>query len=211
MDHFWQRKKFKRSLLVILAVVFLCAVLALLFHPFRRDIRITTQTALAHVYSTPSTPFPIISTSQLTTTQQKIVTLARQEYAKKPVSFDANVLKYTDGNKEPWCADFASWIFREAGQPFNNPNSGSWRIPGVYTLEDYFQEKHRWQPAGNYRPQSGDVAIYSKGSGHTNIVLTVEGDTMTTIGGNENGHLRIDTLKYTAGTEGLLGFGTLTL
>lgn len=200
--------RFKKPLLVLLAVALLFGV-ACLFHPFRRNVRIAAQTAIAHIHQAPTAPFPNISTAGLTPLQQRIVTLARQEYAKKPVSYDAAVLTYTQGVSEPWCADFASWIFKQAGQPFSNPNSGSWRIPGVYTLQDYFQTSRRYVQAGSYVPKTGDVAIYHAGEGHTNIVLSVHGGQMTTIGGNEGGHIVIRTHPYAKGTEGLDGFGVL--
>ena len=53
------------------------------------------------------------------------------------------------------------------------------------------------------------MAIYHIGEGHTNIVLSVHGDEMTTIGGNETGHLRIETQSYAKGAGGLDGFGVL--
>ncbi len=200
--------RFKRLLLVFGAVVFLSGVMCL-FHPFRRDVRITVQTAIAHIYQAPDAPFPNISTNGLTSLQKQIVALARQEYTKKPASYDAAVLTYTRGSKEPWCADFASWIFMKAGQPFDNPSSGSWRIPGVYTLQAYLQTNHQYRIAGTYVPKTGDVAIYHTGEGHTNIVLTVHGSQMTTIGGNETGHLRLETQSYTKDADGLNGFGVL--
>lgn len=199
----------KRSLLVLLIVVFLFGI-ASLFHPFRRDVRIKVQITLAHLSSPASTPFPTVVTTGLTPVQKRIVTINFQQYAKKPVSYDATVLIYTQGSSEAWCADYASWVYKQAGVPFSNPNSGSWRIPGVYTLEAYFQAAGRYKPAGTYQPKVGDVAIYGKGQGHTAIVLARHGSTITTIGGNESGRLRIDT-RSELGKDNydLLGFGTL--
>lgn len=97
----------------------------------------------------------------------------------------------------------------QAGYPFRNPNSGSWRIPGVYTLQEYFQAGHTYKVAGPYTPKTGDVAIYHTGEGHTNIVISASHGQMTTIGGNENGHIRIETQPYTRGADGLDGFGVL--
>ena len=198
----------KKSLPILLAVIFVIGALSV-YPPFRRMVRVTGQTAIAHLYSTPSEPFPVIPTSNLTPLQQKIISLSRQEYEKKPISYDAYVLTYSQGVSEPWCADFASWIFMKAGHPFYNPNSGSWRIPGVYTLQNYFQSNHAYTLAGAYMPKTGDRAIYHTGEGHTNIVLSVSHGQMTTIGGNENGHVRIETQSYSPGTDGLNGFGIL--
>lgn len=76
-------------------------------------------------------PFPDTDLSGLTARQQKIIALLKQEYASQEPG-----TKYSEGASEPWCADFVSWIMREAGSPLENPNSGSWRIPGVFTNED---------------------------------------------------------------------------
>jgi hypothetical protein len=200
----------KRSLIALAIVVFLFGAFSLL-HPFRTKVRIGAETALAHVYGTPASSFPVIDTASLTPLQQKIISLSKQEYAKKPVSFDATVLKYSQGAKDPWCADYASWIMKEAGASYSNPNSGSWRIPGVLTLREYYQAQHRYRLADTYTPQPGDVAIYIRGAHkeHTNIVLSVHDGVMTTIGGNETGHLRVNMQSYKTGTAGLEGFGLL--
>lgn len=208
MNHKKLRTLAQKSLPVLLVVIFVFGALCL-FHPFRREVRVVGQTATAHLSSSPDGQFPNIPTADLSPLQQRLVDLTRQEYAKRPVSYDAAVLTYSQGTKEPWCADFASWIFMQAGTPFNNPNSGNWRIPGVYTLQEYFQANNSYQTAGTYIPKTGDVAIYHAGEGHTNIVLEVKNGQMITIGGNENGRVRVETQSYTYGANGLDGFGVL--
>jgi hypothetical protein len=151
-----------------------------------------------------------MDTRNLDSTQRRIVEIAKQEYIKRPISYDARVLTYTQGVKEAWCADFASWVMLQAGVPFSNPNSGGWRIPGVYTLQEYFESKHMYRPVGSYHPKAGDVAIYSHGQGHAAIVLKVQGSSLTTIGGNETGRVRIDTRPETgASSYDLIGYGVL--
>ena len=127
------------------------------------------------------------------------------EYAKHPREYDATVLMYTEGFREEWCADFVSYVYRQAGQPLSNPHNGSWRIPAVWTLRQYFESQGRFRSAYSYTPRPGDVAIY--GGGHTNIVVAVDGDTMTTIGGNEYDTIYKDTISHAAGSRGLTGFG----
>lgn len=124
--------------------------------------------------------------------------------------FEANAegTKYSEGVKEPWCADFVSWVLREAGAPLSNPHSGSWRIPGVYTLTDYFEAAGRFRDPG-YRPEPGDVVLYSPDwrlGQHTNFVVAVDGDEMTTIGGNEGG---ISRGEVSLDDSGIVGFGAL--
>ncbi len=146
-----------------------------------------------------------------------IVQITRQEYAERPTSYDRTVLKYTDGNKEPWCADFTSWVMKQSGVPYKNQNSTSWRIPGVLTLQEYYKSENRYIKAdGKYRPKVGDVAIYvgertldGRSRQHANIVLDTIGDNMVTIGGNEQGRMRVSMVNFKTNESSLVGFGTL--
>jgi hypothetical protein len=210
MQTWHKHKALVIAVYIAMAVVLLFGTLSLL-HPFRQGVRITAQTVIAHLYGEPTQPFPAVNLQDLLPAQKQIVALSRAEYGKKPVSFDATVLKYSQNAKESWCADYVSWIMKQAGLPFSNPNSGSWRIPGVNTLQEYFQDQLRYEKAGTYVPKVGDVAIYLDGRSHTNIVIAIHGNTMTTIGGNETGHLRLNTQKFTYGAEGLSGFGNINI
>ncbi|WP_072805520.1 CHAP domain-containing protein [Rhodococcoides yunnanense] len=153
-----------------------------------------------------TTPFPDVDASALTTGQATVVELLRDEHERqRPGTF------YSDGVEEAWCANFVSWVMREAGQPLSNPNSGSWRIPGVYTLTEYYQEQGRFEPKG-YSPGVGDVVLYDNSSWvgqHTNIVVAVDGDTATTVGGNELGKIRVHTVDVQSDSA-IVGFGRLT-
>lgn len=153
-----------------------------------------------------TTDFPAVDTSALSTDQARIVALLRSEHEQqRPGTF------YADGVKEPWCADFASWIMREAGQPLSNPNSGSWRIPGVFTLREYYEHEGRFAPVGSYQPSVGDVVLYNNSSWvgqHTNFVVAVDGDTATTVGGNEMGKIRVHTVDWNSDSA-VVGFGKL--
>lgn len=150
--------------------------------------------------------FPEIDESELTPNQVAII-----EFAKKVWQEPRPEYFYTDvPQSEPWCANFVSYVYREAGLPFTNPVSGGWRIPGIYTLTDYLKQKDYWHSAdSNYTPLPGDIVIYDGGvfGGHTNIVLKIEGDQMTTIGGNENNAIHIRTIDYTDSKYGIQGYG----
>ncbi|MGW4716975.1 CHAP domain-containing protein [Nocardia sp. NPDC004260] len=153
------------------------------------------------------TEFPALDRSALDAAQAGIVAVAEHEFADPGAG-----TKYAEGAEEAWCADFVSWVLREAGVPLANPNSGSWRIPGVYTLREYYESVGRFVPSGsNYRPRTGDVLLYGEPSPfgqHTNIVLRVEGGQVTTIGGNEYGEVRIH--RFVLGDmTGVVGFGRL--
>lgn len=182
----------------------------------RLDAKAMAATLQARIHSPVTKPFPAVDTNGLSDIQRKIIDLTRTQYAKHPTSFDQTVLTYTQGEKEAWCADFASWVMREAGIPYINPYSGGWRIPGVYTLQEYFQAHHRYEPVGTYTPKTGDIAFYigrdSRGApadGHVTIVISAHGGDITTIGGNEGGRMLIDTQQDTPGLNRLVGFGKL--
>lgn len=99
---------------------------------------------------------------------------------------------------------------REAGAPLSNPNSGSWRIPGVYTLREYYENTGRFEAVGTgYRPRTGDVVLYRPDSPfgqHTNIVILADNDRITTIGGNENAAVRIHRFAMSE-VPTIVGFG----
>ncbi|MET8648294.1 CHAP domain-containing protein [Nocardia aurea] len=151
--------------------------------------------------------FPAIDRAALDPAQARLVAVVEREFADP-----GDGAKYSEGVDEPWCADFVSWVMREAGSALENPHSGSWRIPGVYTLQEYYQNAGRFTPiAADYRPRTGDVLLYGDSSPftqHTNIVLEVENGLVTTIGGNEFGEVRIHRFAL-AGVAGVVGFGRL--
>lgn len=157
-----------------------------------------------------------------------IVSIAQAELAKgvkeDPLGCDAGnpsrsgscgpeVDKYTDSTLEYWCADFVSWVYKEAGTPFTGGSSGGWRIPAVDSVRAWFQEKATWVDNGpGVKPQPGDV--YTMGISHTGIVEKVEGDTIYTISGNTstdstgNGN-GVGRGEYKIGSSEIEGFGRL--
>lgn len=148
--------------------------------------------------------YPTIETANLTVTQKRIIVLTKQEFEAQSLG-----TKFSEGQNESWCADFVSWIMKGAGMSLSNPNSGSWRIPGIYTL---YRHKGTFRAADSgYTPKLGDVAIYQNSpvfGDHTNIVLASDNGVLTTVGGNENGRIRVyeNTQKQ---YDGLIGYGVL--
>ncbi|MEV6431254.1 CHAP domain-containing protein [Nocardia sp. NPDC051463] len=151
--------------------------------------------------------FPAIDESTLDPTQATVVAVLEREFGNP-----GDGPKYAEGNNEPWCADFVSWVMRESVVPLANPNSGSWRIPGVNTLQEYYQSTGRFTPiAAGYQPRTGDVLLYgpaSPFSQHTNIVLTAADGVVTTMGGNEFGEIRMHRFDL-AEVPDIVGFGML--
>ena len=150
-------------------------------------------------------PFPQIDRAALSPTQLRVIDdLHAQFDAQSPGE------TYSEGVTEPWCADFVSWVMKQAGTPLQNPNSGSWRIPGVYTMQEYYQSAGRFEPPG-FQPRPGDVVLWGEHSPmglHANVVVAVDGAQLSTVGGNEGG-IRVRTATVGPDT-GLLGFGRLT-
>jgi hypothetical protein len=149
--------------------------------------------------------FPSISTTGLSLEQTVLIKILQQEYAAQPAG-----TKYSEGIEEPWCADFVSWVFKEADVPLKNPNSGGWRIPGTFTLREYYEQEDRFVPASSeYSAKVGDILLYDNPSPfgqHTNIVINNEDGVITTIGGNEPGGIRI--VKHTEPVDaGFIGYG----
>lgn len=152
-------------------------------------------------------PFPEIDQGGLSADQQRIITILQREYELQP-----DGTKYSEGVREPWCADFVSWVFNEAGMSFTNPNSGWWRIPGTYTLRDYYESENKFVAAGEaYEPNIGDTMLYDNPSPfgqHVNIVIANNDGVVTTIGGNERGRIRI--VQHSANEAlGFVGYGLL--
>ena len=195
----------KRIAIYACFIVFLViGVIIYLWTPARQRVQsIMTATTLDR--SPGQMQFPNINTSELSPARQRIIQIARSEFTAQ-----ADGTKYSQGSHEPWCADFVSWVMNQAGVPLKNPHTGSWRIPGTFTLREYYQAAGRFKPADSgYVPQAGDVAIYRNSpvfGDHTHIVLDYNKGALITVGGNEANRVRVMTntgKRY----EGLLGYG----
>ncbi|WP_078324225.1 CHAP domain-containing protein [Mycobacteroides salmoniphilum] len=152
---------------------------------------------------TASPAFPVVDTTALSPGRAAVVRILGQEYAEQ-----AGMVKYSEGNDEPWCADFTSWVMRESGRPFANPNSGNWRIPGVLTLTAYLKDQGRYETP-EYAPKPGDMVLYDEPSPkgqHVNIVLINDNGTLTTVGGGEGRGVGLSTY-VAADDSGITGYG----
>ena len=133
--------------------------------------------------------FPAVDHSILTAQQSALLSVLEQEWESGSPG-----TKYAEGVEESWCADFVSWSMNQIGTPFSNPNSGSWRIPGVYTLQEYYESIDAFVPYGqDYQPKVGDTILYGDSSPfgqHVNVVLVNDAGTLTTVGGQreQQGH-----------------------
>ena len=159
-----------------------------------------TDTAANCTPSTTGTA-PATTTSSLSPVRQNVVCLAQAElaYWKRQPGYTSpypgftfaatGFLKYSDQNYEEWCADFTSWIYKQAGDPFSGGASGGWRLPAVAEIQALGQAggKFHWHPASSgYVPRPGDLAIHDS-DGHVNIFISANGNVATYIGGDQGG------------------------
>jgi uncharacterized protein YbdZ (MbtH family) len=128
------------------------------------------------------------ATADLSQIRQKVVCIAEQQYSlwsSGQVTPAQGLFTYTQGNSEEWCADFVSWVYMEAGDPFLTPN---WRISavtvGTPNIQSLPQENPTFQiHSSPYVPQPGDLAIIP--AQHVELVISVNSAGITQIGGDE--------------------------
>lgn len=87
----------------------------------------------------------------------------------EPNNHEALLTEYTGGAPyEEWCADFVSYVYKEAGYPFSNGNYDGWdeNIAGDIVDQGFAVDD------GNYVPQPGDVAYFDYPGGHVEIVVS---------------------------------------
>ena len=78
---------------------------------------------------------------------------------------------YTDGNPyEEWCADFVSYVYKEAGAPFTAGERGNgWDEYNANNIQFMGYTYHAAN--SSYVPQPGDVAYFNYSGGHVEIVV----------------------------------------
>lgn len=153
----------------------------------------------------------------------RIVNVAASQIGQR--EYSPQVLAYTEGHQESWCADFVSWVYMAAGYPFVTsaaPGRSYWRIPlawkqiqGVPNLRDYFISQSAWRPggrAGSYTPGPGDVIIFGDIESHTGIVESVDYPAnkepqVHTIEGNASD--QVMRRVYTKSDANISGYGTI--
>jgi len=145
----------------------------------------------------------------------KIIEVAQQELATAPTDpvGIANYIQKFQGNAGSWCADFVSYVLKQAGSPFN-PGTDNWHIPAVNSVQAYFKDKGTFHAArSGYIPKPGDIVIYNQGIGdfpqHVDIIISMDGgEKFTTIGGNEGN--KVNKVQHSSYNDpGITGFGTI--
>ena len=155
--------------------------------------------------------FPAIEADKLSPLRAKTISVLHQQFDNpQPGEF------YSQGEKQDWCANFVSWVSRQAGAPLVNPHSGGWRIPGVRSLETAYRNSGKFRAANSgYQPRPGDTIMYdttSRHGEHVNFVLKYDDGKVTTIGGNEGSSISnsIRVQQFDLRNDGpIRGFGVL--
>lgn len=129
----------------------------------------------------------------------EIVRIAQQQLGLREVPDGCNcgeqLQKFLGSSSgEFWCADFVSWVYREAGHPFTGGLDGGWRIANVEAMHNFVAAHGTWWPAGSAEdPKPGDVISFrddehvglveslddagTPGNPNDDIVHTIEGNT----------------------------------
>ena len=202
-------KFFSKKRCIILSVIapLLIVLIAVITQPKIADKLSSLINSTSFDRSPGEAAFPDIDTANLSPTRQKIISLAKTEFKAQPAG-----AKFSQGAEEAWCANFVSWIMHQAGAPLKNPHTGGWRIPGTFTLREYYEATGRFKSANSgYQPLPGDAAIYRNSpvfGDHTNIVLKNDNGVLTTVGGNEANRIRVFVNRDNQ-YDGLLGYDVL--
>lgn len=114
---------------------------------------------------------------------------------------------YTDGAPyEEWCADFVSYVYKEAGYPFTNGETNGWDENIASNVQNMGFTRH--PASSSYVAKPGDVAYFDYAGGHVEIVVS-GGKTPTFVYGNSatidpttgNGQMEANTIT-SKGSEG---------
>jgi Ricin-type beta-trefoil lectin domain/CHAP domain len=81
---------------------------------------------------------------------------------------------------EAWCADFVSYVYKEAGYPFTQGETNGWNENDANKIESMGFVR---RDPSDYVPKTGDVAYFDYDGGHVEIVAS-GGKTPTFIYGN---------------------------
>jgi hypothetical protein len=113
---------------------------------------------------------------------------------------------YTDGAPyEEWCADFISYVYKEAGYPFAGGETNGWDENIASNVQNMGFTVHQ---AAGYNPQPGDVGYFDYAGGHVEIVVSggakptfIYGNSATIDPTTGNGEMEANTIT-SKGSEG---------
>lgn len=114
--------------------------------------------------------------------------------------------RYSNGRREPWCANFVAWSFRQAGHPLpGNQRS----LAGVQYMENQMKANGMFHRG---TPQPGDIIFFANRGGsdagggrHVGIVERVENGRVHTVEGNSSNSVR--RRSYDLNNSRISGYG----
>jgi len=133
---------------------------------------------------------------------QKVACIAAQQWLiwqSGSVSHNNLLNVYSDGNGyEEWCADFVSYVYKQAGYPFHNGERNNW---DEYYAPNIQNQGFIYHSVANYTPKAGDIAYFDYNGGHVEIVavggpkpIFIYGDSGTTDKTTGNGDMAENTI-----------------
>lgn len=144
--------------------------------------------------------------------RQKVACYAALEWTRwqdSPAGHEALLGEYTDNAPyEEWCADFVSYVYKEAGAPFTQAYDG-WDENNANSIQaDTGFTMHL--ASSGYVPQAGDIAYFDYNGGHVEIVASggkaptfIYGDSAAIDPTTGNGQMKANT-TINDGSEGHL-------
>lgn len=144
-----------------------------------------------------------------TTKGERIACYAAKEWVawqNGSYSHEALLTQYTDSAPyEAWCADFVSYVYKEAGYAFTGGEADGWDENNANNIQNM---GFTWHSPDGYTPKPGDIAYFDYDGGHVEIVIS-GGKTPTFIYGNSgtidpttgNGQMEANTITQ----DGRLG------
>jgi hypothetical protein len=144
---------------------------------------------------------------------QRIACVAEQQWVlwkSGTVRHSSLLNAYSDGNGyEEWCADFVSYVYKQAGYPFDNGERNGW---DEYNASNIVNMGFTVHSPSSYVPKPGDVAYFNYPGGHVEIVVEggmhptfIYGDSGTTDPKTNNGEMNEDMLT-SDGSSGQLEY-----
>lgn len=145
---------------------------------------------------------PTNATCDSGTQGQRIACVAEQQWAlwqAGNVNHNTLLNRYSDGNGyEEWCADFVSYVYKQAGYPFENGERNGWDEYDANNIQNMGFTQHS---SLSYTPKPGDVAFFDYPGGHVEIVVVggkdptfIYGDSGTNDPQTNNGEMNEDML-----------------
>jgi len=149
-----------------------------------------------------SSPMLTINCSGINTQGDRIACFAEKEWetwASPTSNHNGLLTTYTDGAPyEEWCADFVSYVYKEAGYPFAEGETNGWDESNANNVVN--QGFTTYYP-GSYIPKPGDVGYFDYDGGHVEIVISggkqptfIYGNSGTTDPATGNGEMAANTM-----------------